>query len=50
MQTVALPPQVIHNKTEIVREVAVQVPALPEAVLQFVEKQGKVIAIVNGQE
>lgn len=50
VQTVTLPPQVIHTATETVREVAVQVPSTPGAVLQFVEKQGKVIAVVNGQE
>ena len=50
VQTVTLPPQVIHTTTETVREVAVQVPSTPGAVLQFVEKQGKVIAVVNGQE
>lgn len=43
-------PQVINTKTETIREVAVQAPSLPGAVLQFVEKQGKVIAVVNGQE
>lgn len=43
-------PQIINTKTETIREVAVQVPSTPGAVLQFVEKQGKVIAIVNGQE
>ncbi|WP_312337272.1 hypothetical protein [Anaerospora hongkongensis] len=50
VQTVTLPPQVIHTTTETVREVAVQAPSTPGAVLQFVEKQGKVIAVVNGQE
>lgn len=50
VQTVTLPPQVIHTTTETVREVAVQAPSAPGAVLQFVEKQGKVIAVVNGQE
>ncbi len=50
VQTVTLPPQVIHTATETVREVAVQAPSTPGAVLQFVEKQGKVIAVVNGQE
>jgi len=50
VQQVTLPPQVIHTTTETVREVAVQAPSTPGAVLQFVEKQGKVIAIVNGQE
>ncbi|GEM_PF-1496769 len=50
VQTVMLPPQVVHTATETVREVAVQAPSTPGAVLQFVEKQGKVIAIVNGQE
>jgi hypothetical protein len=43
-------PQVINTKTETIREVAVQAPSAPGAVLQFVEKQGKVIAVVNGQE
>lgn len=43
-------PQVINTKTETIREVAVQAPSTPGAVLQFVEKQGKVIAVVNGQE
>lgn len=50
VQIVTLPPQVIHTTTETVREVAVQAPSTPGAVLQFVEKQGKVIAIVNGKE
>lgn len=50
VQTVAQPPQVIHTSTETIREVAVQVPSTPGSVLQFVEKQGKVIAVVNGQE
>ena len=50
VQTISLPPQVIHSTTETVREVAVQAPSTPGAVLQFVEKQGKVIAVVNGQE
>ena len=50
VQPVALPPQVIHTTTETVREVAVQAPSTPGAVLQFVEKQGKVIAVVNGKE
>lgn len=50
VQQVTLPPQVIHTTTETVREVAVQAPSTPGAVLQFIEKQGKVIAIVNGQE
>lgn len=43
-------PQIINTKTETIREVAVQAPSSPGAVLQFMEKQGKVIAIVNGQE
>ncbi|WP_312335072.1 hypothetical protein [Anaerospora hongkongensis] len=47
---VAVPPQVIHTNTETVREITVQAPSTPGAVLQFVEKEGKVIAIVNGQE
>ena len=47
---VTLPPQVINTKTETIREVAVQAPSQEGAILQFVEKQGKVIAIVNGQE
>ena len=47
---VVLPPQIIHTKTEIVREVAVQAPSQEGAILQFVERRGKVIAIVNGQE
>lgn len=38
VQNVTLPPQVIHTTTETVREVAVQVPSTPGAVLQFVEK------------
>ncbi|AIF51272.1 hypothetical protein [Pelosinus sp. UFO1] len=45
-----LPPQVIHTTTETIREVAVQPPSQEGAILQFVERQGKVIAIVNGQE
>ena len=47
---VTLSPQVINTKTETIREVAVQAPSQEGAVLQFVERQGKVIAIVNGQE
>ena len=50
VQTVTLPPQVIHTTTETVREVAVQVPSQPGAVLSFVEREGKVIAVVNGEE
>ena len=48
--TTTLPPQIINTKTETIREVAVQSPSQEGAVLQFVERQGKVIAIVNGQE
>lgn len=48
--TTTLPPQIINTKTETIREVAVQAPSKEGAVLQFVEQQGKVIAIVNGQE
>ncbi|SFM08906.1 hypothetical protein [Pelosinus propionicus] len=47
---VTLPPQVINTKTETIREVAIQAPSQEGAILQFVERQGKVIAIVNGQE
>jgi hypothetical protein len=47
---VTLPPQVINTKTETIREVSVQAPSQEGAILQFVERQGKVIAIVNGQE
>ena len=47
---VTLPPQVINTKTETIREVAVQTPSQEGAILQFVERKGKVIAIVNGQE
>ncbi len=43
-------PQIINTKTKTIREVAVQAPSTPGAVLQFVEKQGKIIAVVNGQE
>lgn len=50
IQMVTAPPQVIHTTTETVREVAVQAPSQPGAVLQFVERDGKVIAVVNGQE
>lgn len=50
-QTVAtLPPQIINTKTETIREVSVQAPSQEGAILQFVERKGKVIAIVNGQE
>lgn len=48
--TTTLPPQIINTKTETIREVAIQSPSQEGAVLQFVERQGKVIAIVNGQE
>ena len=47
---VTLPPQVINTRTETIREVAVQSPSQEGAILQFVERQGKVIAIVNGEE
>ncbi|SFM21466.1 YfgM family protein [Pelosinus propionicus] len=47
---VTLPPQVINTKTETIREVSVQAPSQEGAILQFVERQGKVIAIVNGKE
>lgn len=47
---VVLPPQVIHTTTETIREVSVQPPSREGAILQFIERQGKVIAIVNGQE
>jgi hypothetical protein len=50
IQTITLPPQVINTTTETIREVAVQAPSQEGAILQFVERQGKVIAIVNGQE
>lgn len=43
-------PQIINTTTETIREVAGQAPSQEGAVLQFVEKQGKVIAIVNGKE
>lgn len=45
-----LPPQVIHTTTETVREVAVQAPSTPGAVLQFIERDGKVIAVIDGKE
>lgn len=48
--TITLPPQVIHTNTETIREVVVQAPSQPGAVLQFVEREGKIIAIVNGEE
>ncbi|SFL43678.1 hypothetical protein [Pelosinus propionicus] len=47
---VTLPPQIINTKTETIREVAVQTSSQEGAILQFIERQGKVIAIVNGQE
>jgi len=47
---VTLPPQVINTKIETIREVAVQAPSQEGVILQFVERHGKVIAIVNGQE
>lgn len=50
VQTVTLPPQVIYTNTETIREVAVQAPSQPGAVLSFVEREGKVIAVVNGEE
>ncbi len=43
-------PQIINTTTETIREVAVQAPSQEGAILQFVERQGKVIAIVNGKE
>lgn len=48
--TTVLPPQIINTKTETIREVAVQAPSQEGAILQFVERQGKVVAIVNGKE
>jgi hypothetical protein len=50
VQTVALPPQIIHTNTETVREVAVQAPSQAGSVLSFVERQGKVIAVIDGKE
>ena len=50
VKTVTLPPQVIHTNTETIREVVVQAPSQPGAVLQFVEREGKIIAIIDGQE
>ena len=47
---VTLLPQIINTKTETIKEVTVQAPSQEGAILQFVERQGKVIAIVNGQE
>lgn len=48
--TTVLPPQIINTRTETIREVAVQASSQEGAVLQFIERQGKVIAIVNGKE
>jgi hypothetical protein len=45
-----LPPQIINTKTETIREIAVKAPSTQGAILQFVEREGKVIAIINGQE
>ncbi|HML33874.1 hypothetical protein [Sporomusa sphaeroides] len=50
VKTITLPPQVIHTNTETIREVVVQAPSQPGAVLQFVEREGKIVAIVNGEE
>jgi hypothetical protein len=47
---VTLPPQVVNIKTETIREVVVQAPSQEGAILQFVERQGKIIAIASGQE
>ncbi|MEN6386227.1 MAG: hypothetical protein ABFD79_13660 [Phycisphaerales bacterium] len=47
---VTLPQQTIQTNTETVREVSVQSPTTEGAVLQFVEKNGKVVAVINGQE
>jgi DNA polymerase III alpha subunit (gram-positive type) len=41
---VTSPPQIINTKTETIREVSVQAPSQEGAILQFVERQGKVIA------
>lgn len=49
-QTITLPPQIIQHNTETIREVAVQAPSQAGAVLSFVERQGKVIAVVDGKE
>lgn len=48
--TVTSPPQIINTKTETVREVAVTAPTTEGAVLTFAERQGKVVAIINGKE
>ena len=48
--TVAVQPQIVQHTTETIREVAIADPSQPGAVLEFVERNGKVIAIVNGQE
>ena len=47
---VILTPQIITTKNETIRQVTVQAPSQQGALLQFVERQGKVIAIVNDQE
>lgn len=49
-QIITLPPEVIKTETETVREVAVQAPSQPGSVLSFVERQGKVIAVIDGKE
>lgn len=51
-QTIEVPakPQIVTNTVETVREVAVQSPSTAGAVLQIVERNGKVIAKVGDQE
>lgn len=47
---ITFPQQTIHSTTDTIKEITVQPPSTPGAVLQFVERQGKVIAIANNQE
>lgn len=48
--TVNLPPQAVKTETVIVKEVAVQPQSMPGSVVTFVERAGKVIAVIDGKE
>lgn len=45
-----VPPQAVKNETTIIKEVAVQPQSQPGAVVTFVERAGKVIAVIDGKE
>lgn len=52
VQTIEVPaqPQIVTQTVETVREVAVQAPSTAGAVLQIVERNGKVVARIGDQE